>query len=132
MQESYMSFLSRLSLANRSVVALATVALILIGVYVIPTLRQELTPSLSFPLISIISAYPGASPRQVEQDVTNQIEQVIQGQPGVTQTSSQSSEGLSMIRVSYDFGTDLDKAQQKLQQQVNQIQSSLPSNVIPR
>jgi hydrophobic/amphiphilic exporter-1 (mainly G- bacteria), HAE1 family len=127
-----MSLLTRVSLANRIVIALITVALILIGSYIIPALRQELLPSLFFPQITIVSVYPGASSGQVEQDVTNPIEQVIQGQSGVTQTSSQSSEGLSVIRVSYDFGTDLDKAQQKLQQQVNQLQSSLPSNVTPQ
>ncbi len=127
-----MSLLSRLSLANKSVIALVTVALILIGAYVIPNLRQERLPSLSFPQITVVSIYPGASPDQVEQDVTNPIEQAIQGQSGVTQTSSQSSSGLSVIRVSYEFGSDLDKAHQDLQQRVNRLQSSLPSNVVPQ
>jgi HAE1 family hydrophobic/amphiphilic exporter-1 len=127
-----MSFLSRLSLANKSVVALVTLIIVVIGAYVIPSLRQELMPPLVLPAVSIVTVYPGASPAQVEQDVTNQIEQAIQGQAGITQTASQSSEGLSLIRVSYDFGTDLDKAQQKLQQKINQIQNSLPSDVTPQ
>ncbi|HEX3640870.1 MAG TPA: efflux RND transporter permease subunit, partial [Ktedonobacteraceae bacterium] len=63
-----MSFLARLSIANRSVIALATLTLILIGVYVIPTLKQELLPSLISPQITIIATYPGASPQQVEHD----------------------------------------------------------------
>src|SRR6266705_5107118 len=117
-----MSFLARLSLANRSVVALATVTLILISAYVIPTLKQELLPSLLTPQITVTSAYPGASPKQVEQDVTNPLEQAFQGLPGVTQTASRSSEGFSAISISYGFGTDLDKAQQKLQEQMNQAQ----------
>src|SRR5579859_3849390 len=132
MQEVSMSFLARLSLANKSVVALVAVVLIVIGAYVIPTLKQELFPSLFLPQINIVSVYPSASPGQVEQDVTDPIEQATLGQPGVTQTSSQSSQGLSVISVSYDFGTDLDKAQQKLQQQINQIQSTLPPNVVPQ
>jgi HAE1 family hydrophobic/amphiphilic exporter-1 len=107
-----MTFLARLSLANKSVVALTTVALILIGAYVLPTLRQEVLPSLSLPEITIVSSYPGASPGQVEQDVTSPIEQAIQGQPGVIQTFSQSSGSLSVISVTYDFASDLDKAQQ--------------------
>ena len=64
--------------------------------------------------------------------MTNPLEQAFQGLPGVTQTASQSSEGFSVISVSYGFGTDLDKAQQKLQEQVNQAQSSLPANVAPQ
>jgi HAE1 family hydrophobic/amphiphilic exporter-1 len=126
-----MSFLARLSLANRSVVALATVTLILIGAYVLPTLNQELLPSLILPQITVTTAYPGASPEQVEQDVTNPLEQAFLGLPGITQTTSRSSEGFSVISISYDFGSDLDKAQQKLAEQVNQIQSRLPANVTP-
>jgi hydrophobic/amphiphilic exporter-1 (mainly G- bacteria), HAE1 family len=127
-----MSFLARLSIANRSVVALAAVTLVLIGAYLIPTLKQELLPSLFQPQITVTTAYPGASPEQVEQDVTNPLEQALLGLAGVTLTTSQSSEGFSFISVSYDFGTDLDKAQQKLQEQVNQVQSSLPANVTPQ
>jgi HAE1 family hydrophobic/amphiphilic exporter-1 len=127
-----MSFLTRLSIANRSVIALATLTLILIGVYVIPTLKQELLPSLISPQITILTTYPGASPQQVEHDVTTPLEQAFQGLPGIVQTTSQSQEGESFIRVSYDFGTDLDKAQQQLAEQVNQIQSSLPANVTPQ
>src|SRR5579864_3670817 len=99
--EVCMSLLTRLSLVNKSVVTLVTVVLMLIGAYVIPTLKQELFPSLFLPQITIVSIYPSASPGQVEQDVTNPIEQAIMGQPGVTQTSSQSSQGLSIISVSY-------------------------------
>src|SRR2546429_3177466 len=127
-----MSSLSRLSIANRSLVALATVALILIGAYMLPTLKQELTPSLFLPQITAITVYPGASPEQVDQDVTSPLEKAFQGLPGITQTTSQSREGFSMIRLSYDFGSDLDKAQQKLAKQVQQIQSKLPAKVTPQ
>ncbi len=127
-----MSFLSRLSIANRSVVALATVALILIGLFLVPQLKQELLPSLYFPSISVVTAYPGASPAQVEQDVTNPLEQNIQGLPGIEQVVSHSSQGLSIIQISYKFNTDLDKAQQKLSEQTTKTQSSLPANVTPQ
>ena len=126
-----MSFLSRLSLANRSAVALAAVALILLGLLIIPSLKQELFPSsLASPVITIVSLYPGATPVQVEQDVTNPIEQNIQGQQGVQGTSSQSSEGVSIITVYYSVGNDLAIAQQKLEEGINRTRSILPSNVI--
>jgi len=66
-----MSFLSRISLANRSLVALATIAILIIGGLVIPSLEQELYPSLEFPSVTVVTVYPGASPSIVEKDVTD-------------------------------------------------------------
>jgi len=131
-KENTMSFLSKLSLANRSIVALATIAVILFGLFVIPSLKQDLIPPLTYPAFSILTAYPGASSIQVEQDVTNPLEQTIQGVQGLQQFTSQSNEGLSVITVIYSFGTDLDKAQQTLSTQVNRAQPNLPTNVTPQ
>ncbi|HEY7418388.1 MAG TPA: efflux RND transporter permease subunit, partial [Ktedonobacteraceae bacterium] len=127
-----MSILSKLSMANRSIVALATIAILLVGGFIIPTLKQELLPSLSFPAISIVTVYPGASPANVEQEVTNPLEKNIQGVQGLQQLTSYSNEGESLIIAEYDYNTDLDKASQTLTQQINKTQASLPSNVTPQ
>ena len=127
-----MSLLARLSLANKSIIALITIAILLFGAFVIPSLKQELYPSLEFPAVSVIAVYPGASPSIVEQDVTNPLEQSIQGIQGIQSVTSYSNEGASVILVSYNFGTDLDKASQTLTQQINRIQSTLPTNVTPQ
>lgn len=127
-----MSFLSRLSLANKSIVLLASIALVLFGLFVIPLLQQELLPPLVNPAISILTPYAGATPSQVEQDVTNPLEQAIRGTPDIQQTTSQSSEGLSLITVLYNYGINLDQAQQQLTAQVQQVQTRLPANVTPR
>lgn len=127
-----MSFLARISLANKSIIALITIAILLFGVYVIPSIKQELYPSLEFPAVSVIAAYPGASPTIVERDVTNPLEQSIQGIQGIQQVTSYSNQGAAVILVSYNFGTDLDKASQTLTQQINRIQSTLPTNVTPQ
>ena len=66
-----MSFLARLSLRNRSLIALATIAILLIGAFVIPTLKQELFPSLDFPAVSVVTVDAGASPTIVEHDITD-------------------------------------------------------------
>lgn len=124
--------LTKISVMNRSVVLLACLALLALGAYVVPQLHQELFPPLNYPTISVLSIYPGASPTQVEQDVTNPLEQSFRGDAGVQQINSVSREGVSTITLQYDFGTDLDKAQQTLQQQVNREQSLLPGGVSPQ
>ncbi len=127
-----MSFLARLSLKNRSLIALATVAILLIGAIVIPTLKQELFPSLDYPAISVVTAYPGASPTIVEHDVTTPLEQSILGTSGIQQMTSYSNQGVSIIVVQYNFGTDINQASQKLTQQINQVQSNLPTGITPQ
>ncbi|MGB8347714.1 MAG: efflux RND transporter permease subunit [Ktedonobacteraceae bacterium] len=127
-----MSYLTKLSLRNRSLIALATIAILLIGAFVIPTLKEELFPSLEFPAISVVSVYPGASPSIVEQDVTNPLEQSIQGLQGIQQTTSYSSQNSSVIVVEYNYGTDLNAASQTLTQQINRAEASLPSGVTPQ
>jgi hydrophobic/amphiphilic exporter-1 (mainly G- bacteria), HAE1 family len=127
-----MSFLARLSLKNRSLIALATIAILLIGAYVIPSLKEELFPSLSFPAISVVTVDAGASPTIVEHDVTNPLEQSIQGIGGIQQLTSYSNEGVSIIVVEYNFGTDINQASQTLTQHINQAQASLPAGITPQ
>ena len=127
-----MSYLARLSLANKSIIALITISILLFGALVIPSLKQELYPSLEFPAVSVIAVYPGASPTIVEKDVTNPLEQSIQGVQGIQSVTSYSNEGAAVILVSYNFGTDLNQASQTLTQQINRIQSTLPANVTPQ
>ena len=127
-----MSFLARLSLKNRSLIALATIAILLIGAFVIPSLKQELFPSLDFPAVSIVTVYAGASPSIVEHDVTTPLEQSIQGIAGMQQMTSYSNQGVSIIVVQYNFGTDINQASQTLTQHITQAQASLPSGVTPQ
>ena len=127
-----MSFLARLSLKNRSLIALGTIAILLIGAFVIPTLKQELFPSLDFPAVSVVTVDAGASPSIVEHDITNPLEQSIQGIAGIQQMTSYSNQGVSIIVVQYNFGTDINQASQTLAQHLNQAQASLPSGITPQ
>jgi len=118
-----------MSLANRGLVALATIAILIFGALVIPSLKQELYPSLQFPAVSVVTTYPGASPSIVEQDVTNPLEQSIQGMQNIQQITSYSNQNSSIIVVQYNFGIDLNQAAQQITQQMSSVQGNLPSGV---
>ncbi|HEV7712200.1 MAG TPA: efflux RND transporter permease subunit, partial [Asanoa sp.] len=114
-----MSLLARLSLANRGLVALIAVVITLFGVFTLPQLKQQLLPSLEFPGAFIIATYPGASPDVVEQQVTEPLENSIQGIDGLDKVNSTSREGSATVQVSYEFGTDLDNAVNQMQTAIN-------------
>ncbi|MEV4621221.1 efflux RND transporter permease subunit [Asanoa sp. NPDC049573] len=126
-----MSLLARLSLANRGLVALIAVVITLFGVFTLPQLKQQLLPSLEFPGAFIIATYPGASPEVVEQQVTEPLENSIQGIDGLDKVNSTSREGSATVQVSYEFGTDLDNAVNQMQTAINRIRPQLPDNVDP-
>ncbi|MEV6968107.1 efflux RND transporter permease subunit [Hamadaea sp. NPDC051192] len=127
-----MSFFSRLSLANRGLTALVAVIVTAFGLMVIPQLKQQLFPSLDFPAAFVSATYPGAAPEVVASQVTEPIENALQGTPGLKRVTSTSSEGVSTVQVEFDFGTDLDDSTTKMQSSLNRISATLPDGVDPQ
>lgn len=127
-----MDRLARLSLANRAVVALMTVAVAVFGVVSLGSLRQELIPSLQIPTAVVLGVYPGSAPQIVEDQVTVPVETAAKGVDKVEEVTSTSSTGLSVTTVEFTYGTDMDLASQQLASAVNRIQRQLPSVVEPQ
>ncbi|MBI2602947.1 MAG: efflux RND transporter permease subunit [Deltaproteobacteria bacterium] len=76
---------------------LATFFLVLIGIFYSLNIKREAFPSIDFGNIAITTVYPGASPREVEQYVTNRIEEEIDNIEGIDEFTSSSRQGLSFI-----------------------------------
>ncbi|TDD43174.1 efflux RND transporter permease subunit [Saccharopolyspora elongata] len=127
-----MSALARLSLANRSLVALIALVVAGFGAVAVPALKQQLLPPIELPMASVIAAYPGASPEVVEQQVTVPVEDSLRGIPGITGTTSTSRESSASVRVEFEYGTDIDEALGQLQRSVSRIQAQLPEGVEPQ
>jgi hydrophobic/amphiphilic exporter-1 (mainly G- bacteria), HAE1 family len=127
-----MSWLTRVSLRNRSVVALIVVAIIIVGVFAVGRLRQELMPNIEFPALTIFTMEPGASPADVERAVTTPLEGAIKGSPGLKQLDSYSNEGMSIIVAQYEYGTDMPKVKTDVQSAVGRVQPYLPTGTAPQ
>jgi len=121
--------LSVFSLRNRALIALLTIVIGIFGGIALTSLKQELFPSISLPSLTIVSSYRGASPDVVENDVSTPIESAIQGIDGLEATSATSGAGISTISASFTYGTDLARAEQKIQLAINRIQDTLPAAV---
>lgn len=127
-----MHLLSVFSLRNRALIALVTIVIGVFGAVSLSTLKQELIPSLSLPNIFIITAYPGASPEVVNNDVSTPIETAIQGVAGLEGTTATSNTNFSSITASFSYGTNIASAEQKVQLAINRIKSQLPADVEPQ
>ncbi|WP_341874359.1 efflux RND transporter permease subunit [Microbispora hainanensis] len=132
MSGARMTSLARLSLGNRTLVIMIAVVLAGFGLFAIPSLKQQLFPSLEFPAAFTVASYPGAAPEIVEEQVTKPIESAFQGIAGVTDITSTSREGMSQVQVAYEYGTDIDQMIGKMQQAVSRIKAQLPADVDPQ
>jgi HAE1 family hydrophobic/amphiphilic exporter-1 len=124
--------LSVFSLRNRALIALVTIVVGIFGFIALNTLKQELIPSVSFPQVVVLTPYPGAAPEVVNEDVSTPIETAIQGVAGLESTTATSSTNLSFVSASFQYGTDLVSAEQKVQLAINRLASQLPADVEPQ
>lgn len=99
------------------------------GLFCYTNLNYELMPDISQPTLVVSTAYPGATPTNVEQTVTKKIEDVLSGVDRLKSITSQSMEGNSVIQAEFTMGTDIDDKQQELQRKINNIMSDLPDDV---
>jgi len=118
--------LSVFSLRNRALIALVTIVVGIFGGLALTSLKQELIPSLSLPQMFVVTTYPGASPAVVEKDVSTPIETAIQTVPGLDSTTATSSANVSQITASFEYGTNIATAEQKVQLAINRLGSQLP------
>ncbi|MCW4385496.1 efflux RND transporter permease subunit [Salinibacterium sp. SYSU T00001] len=127
-----MHLLSVFSLRNRALIALVTIVVAVFGTISLTSLKQELIPSVSFPQLVVVTPYPGAAPEVVNEDVSTPIETAIQGVAGLEGTTATSRTNISTVSASFEYGTDLATAEQKVTQAINRISSTLPEDVDPQ
>ncbi|WP_200304733.1 efflux RND transporter permease subunit [Streptomyces adelaidensis] len=127
-----MSWLSRLSLANRKLAALLTLIVIALAVYAVPSLKQQLLPDLSFPAITVTATYQGASPDVVEDQVAKPIEDAVKSVDSVESMTSTSRTGSATVLLQFDFGVDTDTKASEVQQALDKGTVNLPDGVDPQ
>jgi len=114
---------------DRPVTALM-VSLILIGfgLFGLTDLRLNLYPDVSFPTITVYSTYEGVAPEDMETLITRPIEESVGSISGIERVRSNSSQGASVVRLNFDWGTDLFFAETEVRKRLDQIRRSLPQD----
>lgn len=118
---------------RRWLVLIATVLITLWTFRAIPQMPLDVFPAFAPPQVEIETESPGLAPEEVESLVTLPIESAINGTPGVTDVRSASSAGVSVVKVVFQWGTDIFQARQLVTERLQQAQTKLPEGVeIPR
>ncbi|MFC1534039.1 efflux RND transporter permease subunit [Thermodesulfobacteriota bacterium] len=102
---------------------------IIIGGISFSRLPIDLMPDITYPVLSVSASYKDASPDEVEQLITRPIEEAMSVIPGVDQVSSASAEGVSRVRISFNWGTDLDAAANDIRDRLERVLPRLPDDI---
>jgi len=123
--------LIRWSLHNRAVVLFLATALLMWGGYTIRDLPLDVLPDLTAPTVTILVEARGMVPTEMESLVTFPIESAINGSPGVRRVRSATAVGVAVIWVEFDWGQDIHRARQTVNEKLSLVAASLPPNVDP-
>ena len=94
------------------------------------SLQAELMPKFTPPSMNVQVVYPGASPQEVESSLTRKLEDALSSLQGVESMRSYSFEGMSMVFVSFVYGTDIDKSISDAQNKIDSKKAELPSGIL--
>lgn len=118
--------ITELSIKRPSFIIVIFMALTVVGVFCYKQMQYELLPKFSPPVITVTTIYPGASPLEVETNVTKPIEDALATLEGITTIRSTSQENSSFVVVELKQNIKTDLALQDAQRRVGQITGSLP------
>ncbi|MFN8333942.1 MAG: efflux RND transporter permease subunit [Cyclobacteriaceae bacterium] len=121
--------ITEVSIKRPSFILVLFITLTFLGLNSYQKLGYELMPKFSAPIITISAIYPGASPNEVENTVTKEIENAISSMENVNKITASSYESLSVIVIELRNEANVDLALQDAQRKVNAILSSLPDDV---
>ncbi len=121
--------LSRFSVKKPYTVIVGIVLVIILGVVSLSKMSTDLLPSINLPYAIVVTTYPGASPEQVEDVVTQPIEGAMASTSNIKNISSTSSNNTSMVALEFEQTTNMDSVTVEMRESLDQISSYWPDTV---
>jgi hydrophobic/amphiphilic exporter-1 (mainly G- bacteria), HAE1 family len=121
--------IANFSIKRSVTITMIMIAVMVVGIFSASKLPQELYPKLDLPIAAVATTWSGASPQEVEQQVTSPLEQAMQSLSGVDIVQSTSTQGSSLVIVQFNFGVNISTEMDQMRDVISRTQGLLPSEV---
>ncbi|QPM88808.1 efflux RND transporter permease subunit [Pseudooceanicola algae] len=118
--------LTRISVNQPVFATMMMVAMLVIGLFSYQRLPVEQLPNVDFPIVAVVTAYPGATPEAVEADIVKPIEDAVSTLSGIDSIQSTAQSGSSLVLLQFDLEIDSAAASQDVREKVYQISNAFP------
>lgn len=120
--------LARMAVDRPVTVYMFYLAVILLGFVSLRELSVDLLPDISYPRLSVITNYPGVAPEEIETLITAPLESAVSRVPGLRRVESISKEGVSLLTLEFDWGTDMDFTMLHTREQLDNAKDRFPED----
>jgi cation efflux system protein involved in nickel and cobalt tolerance len=117
------------SIVRRWLVVIGAILVTFLGAYNLTRMPLDVFPDFAPPQVEIQTEAPGLAPEEVESLITLPIESAVNGTPGVETVRSSSAVGISVVKVIFNWGTDVYQARQLVTERLQQASSKLPTGI---
>ena len=123
-----MHALARLCIKRPVFATMLMAVFVVSGIFTYTSLGLDLMPKVDIPYVMVTVVNPGASPEEVESEISKKIEDAVNSISGLDEISSTSYEGMALITIGFDLSKDGNVAAQEVQNKINQIVNDLPAS----
>lgn len=119
------------SITQRWLIVIGAILITILGSYNLTRMPLDVFPDFAPPQVEIQTEAPGLAPEEVESLITLPIESAVNGTPGVETVRSSSAVGISVVKVIFNWGTDVYQARQLVTERLQQASAKLPAGIEP-
>ena len=118
--------IAKLSIKRPILICSIVISIITLGIISFRDMGMDLMPDITFPVVTVTTIYPGATPEEIENLVAKPLEDEISIISGIKHVTSNINEGVSVIIIEFNLGIDLLNAEQQVRNKVSYVKKDLP------
>jgi hydrophobic/amphiphilic exporter-1 (mainly G- bacteria), HAE1 family len=122
--------IANISIRQPHLIAMMVLGLIVVGIIGYLNIPVDLMPDISLPIVTVTTVYPGASPDEVERDVSEPLEEALTSVNGLKNVTTSSSENVSVTVLEFNLGINPVRAADDVREKVAVVRSSFPTDVL--